>query len=392
MRLVEVAAGAASLAVWIYLVAGRGGFWRAARERPPTPDSETAASLLSAAPVRIAAVVPARNEAGVIAPCMSSLLQQAGASVHVFLVDDASDDGTAGIALAAARELRAEARLTVIPGRALPPGWTGKMWAVAQGIEQAATLDPAYFLLTDADVVHAPDDVAALAAIAESRGCDLASFMVKLRCASLAEKLLIPPFVFFFFKLYPRAWISDPRRPVAGAAGGCMLVRPSALARAGGIAAIRSAIIDDCALARVIKRTGGRLWLGLTDSAHSLRACDSFAQVGRMISRTAFSELEHSPWLLAVAVLGLLVTYVAPLALLFSRNMPAMVLGAVAWTLMTLAYLPMVRFYRLNAAWALTLPLAAVFYMGATLHSAFRYWRGRGGEWKGRVQDPARSL
>ena len=263
------------------------------------------------------------------------------------------------------------------------------MWAVEQGIERAAALAPDYFLLTDADVVHAPDNLAALVAIAEARGSDLASFMVELRCAALPEKLLVPPFVFFFFKLYPPRWISDPRRGTAGAAGGCMLLRPAALARAGGISAIRGAIIDDCALAAAVKRSGGRLWLGLTRSARSLRAYSSFAHVGRMISRTAFNQLAHSPWRLAGAVVGLALTYLAPPALLFSREMPAMALGAAAWAMMTLAYLPMARFYGLNPLWALSLPLAAAFYMGATLHSAFCYWLGRGGEWKGRVQDPA---
>jgi hopene-associated glycosyltransferase HpnB len=391
MHLVAIAAGAASVLVWFYLLAARGGFWRAAPRTPARAAAEAASGLASRLPSRrIAAVIPARNEAGVVARCIASLLQQDGGhALHIFLVDDNSDDGTARAARDAAARLSAEAFLTVIPGRPLPPGWTGKMWAVEQGIERAGALAPDYFLLTDADVVHAPENLAALVAIAEARGCDLASFMVELRCATLPQKLLVPPFVFFFFKLYPPRWISDPRRGTAGAAGGCMLLRPAALARAGGIGAIRGAIIDDCALAAAVKRSGGRLWLGLTRSARSLRDYPSFAQIGRMISRTAFNQLAHSPWRLAAAVVGLALTYLAPPALLLSRDLPAMAMGAAAWAMMTLAYLLMTRFYGLNPLWALSLPLAAAFYMGATLHSAFRYWLGRGGEWKGRVQDPA---
>lgn len=211
--------------------------------------------------------------------------------------------------------------------------------------------------------------------------------MVKLHCRSVAEKLLIPAFVFFFFMLYPPAWIPDSRRATAGAAGGCLLIRPEALARAGGIAAIRGEIIDDCALARAVKGSGGKIWLGITDNSVSIRPYDTFAEIGSMVSRTAFNQLHHSALLLLGAVVGLAVTYLLPPSLLFSRHAVPVVLGAAAWAGMTFAYLPMIRFYRLNPLWAFTLPLAALFYLGATIHSAIKFWLGHGGEWKGRAQD-----
>ena len=253
-----------------------------------------------------------------------------------------------------------------------------------QGIEKALALKPQFLLLTDGDIQHSPGNVATLVALAERDGYDLVSFMVKLHCRSMAEKLLIPAFVFFFFMLYPPAWIRDPRRKTAGAAGGCILIRPEALARGGGIAAIRSEIIDDCALAAAVKRSGGKVWLGVTPDTCSLRAYGSFAEIERMIARTAFNQLRHSAWLLAGAVAGLALIYLLPLAMLFTKSWA---LGVVAYLLMSVAYLPIVRFYGLNMLWALTLPFAAGFFLWATLHSAAKYWSGRGGEWKGRTQD-----
>jgi hopene-associated glycosyltransferase HpnB len=211
--------------------------------------------------------------------------------------------------------------------------------------------------------------------------------MAKLHCESLSERFLIPAFVFFFFKLYPPLWVADPQRRTAGAAGGCILLRPEVLDRFGGLAAIRNEIIDDCALARQVKRSGGRLWLGLTNSARSIRPYKSLGEVGRMISRTAFNQLNHSATLLSMSLLGLTITYLLPLLLLFTHSWPARVLGGMAWLAMMLSYLPMVRFYTLNPLWTMALPLIALYYMGATLHSAFQFWTGRGGEWKGRAQD-----
>ncbi|HTY51519.1 MAG TPA: glycosyltransferase, partial [Steroidobacteraceae bacterium] len=239
---------------------------------------------------------------------------------------------------------------------------------------------------TDADIHHDAGNLAALVDRAEADGCDLTSCMVKLQVASRAERWLIPAFVFFFFKLYPPRWIASPAARTAGAAGGCMLVRPAALERAGGLAAIRGEIIDDCSLARIIKRAGGREWLGLTTTARSLRPYGGVRELGLMISRTAFNQLRHSWLLLAGTLAGLALTYLLPPLALLAGGAAAAA-GALAWALMTLCYLPMVRFYGLNPAWSLTLPAAAAFYAGATVHSAVQYARGRGGRWKGRAQD-----
>lgn len=372
-------AAAVAFFVWTYLLLGRGRFWRLG--------TITVRSGAAVPPRRVAIIIPARNEAAVIARSISSLLEAANNSLQVFLVDDASSDCTAQLALQAAAALGKSGSLTVIEAKPLPPGWSGKLWAVSQGVDAARAFAPDFLLLSDADIVHSPATLPALVAIAEG-GYDLVSFMVKLHCRSLPEKLLIPAFVFFFFMLYPPAWISDPRRSAAGAAGGCLLIRPEALARAGGIEAIRGQIIDDCSLARAVKLSGGRVWLGLSETSASVRPYGSFAEIGRMISRTAFNQLHHSTLLLLAALAGLTLTYLVPPALLFSRHAVPVALGAAAWAGMTLAYLPMVRFYRLNPLWALTLPLAALLYMGATFDSAFKFWLGRGGQWKGRAQDP----
>jgi hopene-associated glycosyltransferase HpnB len=391
-------AGGLAVALWIYLLLGRGMFWRTAA----APAGSAALDPLEARS-GVTAIIPARNEAEVIARSVTSLLTVAslqgeagapaltglGHGLRVIVVDDGSSDGTAAVACAAAEKAGATWALQVIYGQPLPPGWSGKLWAVRQGVEAARAAAPPWLLLTDADVAHAAGDLQALVNIAEQGGYDLASLMVRLRCQSVAERLLIPAFVFFFFKLYPPAWIADARRATAGAAGGCMLIRPAALERIGGIQTIRAAVIDDCALAGAVKRSGGRVWLGAAARSASLRAYDSFRSIGAMVSRTAFSQLQHSPLRLAAALVGLAFAYLLPLALVATRRPLPVALGVLAWAPMAAAYFPTVRYYRLNAAWALTLPAAACFYAGATAHSACQYWRGRGGQWKGRVQDPA---
>ncbi|MGE5724816.1 MAG: glycosyltransferase [Acidobacteriota bacterium] len=379
MVILAIAAAVPAL-IWGYLLLGRGRFWRIG-------DLIVRPAGGSAAARRVAVIIPARNEAAGIARSIASLLESADGSLHIFLVDDSSADGTALLATQAAVSVGKVASLTVLQGHPLPPGWSGKLWAVSQGIAAARDFAPDFLLLSDADIVHSPATIPSLLDIAESGGYDLVSFMVKLHCRGWAEKMLIPAFVFFFFKLYPPAWISSSRRATAGAAGGCLLIRPQALARAGGMEAIRGEIIDDCALARAVKRSGGKLWLGLTDASASIRPYGSFAEIGRMISRTAFNQLHHSTLLLLGAVVGMAVTYLLPPALLLSRHLAPIALGALAWAFMCAAYLPLVRFYRVNPLWTFTLPLAALFYTGATLHSAVKFWLGRGGQWKGRAQD-----
>ncbi|MGE5205404.1 MAG: glycosyltransferase, partial [Chlamydiota bacterium] len=239
-------AGVVAAVIWAYLLLGRGRFWRIERiiVRSGAPRPER----------RVAVIIPARDEAAVIAQSIGSLLEQAGESLHIFLIDDASSDGTVQIARQTATSLGKLDSLTIVEGQTLPPGWTGKLWAVNQGVKAARSFAPDSLLLSDADIVHSPATIPALLAIAESDGYDLVSCLVKLHCRGLAEKLLIPAFGFFFFQLYPPAWVADSRRSTAGAAGGCLLIRPEALARAGGIQAIRGEIIDDCALARAVKR------------------------------------------------------------------------------------------------------------------------------------------
>lgn len=378
---------AVALAAWIYLVVFHGRFWRVARAPSPAKREAPVPPTTSSAP-RVAVVIPARNEADVVAAAIASLLSQDHSGPrHIFLVDDASADGTADAARRAAASLNRSDSLTVISGAPLPPGWTGKMWAVAQGVARARDFQPDFLLLTDADVAHAPSALSSLIARAESGPHDLVSYMVRLHCASAAEKLLVPAFVYFFFLLYPPRRVGDRRSRVAGAAGGCMLVLPKALDRAGGIEAIRAEIIDDCALAAAVKRSGGSLWLGLAPASASLRPHGSFGAIKHMIARTAFNQLRHSALLLLGCIAGLLVTFVAPVALLFSGHTLSVSLAAGACAMMVISYVPMVRFYRLNVLWALTLPAAAVFYLAATTHSAINYWRGRGGQWKGRAQD-----
>jgi hopene-associated glycosyltransferase HpnB len=307
--------------------------------------------------------------------------------LHVVVVDDHSRDGTAGVARNAAAAAGAPDRFTIISGQTLPAGWTGKLWAVAQGVAAARAFRPDYLLLTDADIIHEPSCVATLVTRAQRDQLDLTSYMVRLHVGNLAERALIPAFVFFFFMLYPPSWIAQRRNRMAGAAGGCMLVRPQALDSIGGIKSIRGCIIDDCALAAAIKHQGGAIWLGATNQARSLRVYAGWGEIRSMISRTAFTQLRHSPLLLAATLISLVLTYVAPPALTLFAGWPAALPAAFAWALMTLLYWPTVRFYRLPAYWAVTLPAVALFYAAATLDSAVRYWSGAGGQWKGRVQD-----
>jgi hopene-associated glycosyltransferase HpnB len=374
--MITLAIAALCCLIWLYLIGARGKFWRIAPAAAPT--------LRFASAPRVAVIVPARNEADLIGQTIQSLLaQDYPGPLHIFVVDDQSSDQTAVVARDAAA--KHGERLTIIASVPLPAGWTGKMWALAQGVQQASAFAPDYFLFTDADVVHAPQSISSMVALAEAGNHDLVSMMVTLRCESFPERALIPAFVFFFFMLYPPAWVNSKKHKTAAAAGGDILVRPAALARIGGIAAIRHELIDDCALAREIKRTGS-VWLGLTKNARSIRPYVSFGVIGRMISRNAFYQLNHSAWLLIGTILGLAVTYAAPPVLLFFGGWAAL-FGASAWLLMTFSFMPIERFYSLSPLWALALPLVAMFYAGATVHSAIQYWLGHGGEWKDRVQD-----
>jgi hopene-associated glycosyltransferase HpnB len=375
------ALAALPLLIWLYLLFARGAFWRASLPKS-SPES------IPDRAVTVIAVIPARDEATVIGVTVRALLQQQlGGVLRIVVVDDGSVDGTADAAREAAASVDANDRLLILTGSPLPDGWTGKLWAMNQGVLAAAEMNPDYLLLTDADIHHDPGNVAALVAASRQHDCDLVSSMVELSVSTVAEKCLIPAFVFFFFLLYPPSAVASARSRTAAAAGGCMLIRPRALARIGGIQSIRRELIDDCALARAVKASGGAIRLGLTRTARSTRRYGSFSEVGRMISRSAFYQLHHSWGLLALTMIGLGVSYLLPPLLLITGDPINRALGAAAWIAMTIGYAPMVRFYRLSPWWSLCLPLIALFYALATLHSALQYLLRRGGLWKGRVQD-----
>ena len=372
--------GVLPLAIWLHMVFGRGMFWRG-RDRDDLDEAPPPARWPS-----VTAVVPARDEADVIARSIGGLLaQDYPGTFRVVLVDDQSSDGTAEAAQAAAKALGAEDRLTVMSGQPLPGGWTGKLWAVSQGVERAGAETPDYLLLTDADIGHTPDNLRHLAARAEAGGHAMVSLMAKLSCANPAERFLIPAFVYFFQMLYPFAQVSRPSSKVAAAAGGCMLVRRDALAAAGGIAAIRHEIIDDCALGRRMKAQGP-IWLGLTERAVSLRPYNSVGEIGRMVSRSAYAQLGYSALVLTGVIAGMVLTYLAPPAATIFGTGWLRAAGAVAWTLMAISFLPIARFYRVSPAWGVGLPAIGAAYTWFTLQSAIQVWRGRGGLWKGRIQ------
>jgi len=373
-----------TLAVWLYLLFGRGWFWLAPLQGSRRRQAGEGANQPFPS---VVAIVPARNEAAAVGTAIASLLaQDYPGAFRIVLVDDHSSDGTAEAARAAAGG-QGE-RLQIVSARPLPQGWTGKLWALSEGVRQIAE-PPELYLFTDADIAHHPTNLAELVARLQDEDRDLVSLMVKLRCESFAERFLVPPFVFFFALLYPFAWSNDKRRGTAAAAGGCILIRRAAYERIGGYEALKGELIDDCALARAVKR-GGSIWLGLTQGTVSLRPYPHIADIWNMVARTAYTQLNYSPLLLAGTVLGMGVTYLLPPLLVLAGGGAAWI-GALCWAAMALAYVPMLRFYGVSLFWAPLLPAAALIYLAATVDSAWRHWRGRGGEWKGRVQWQSRS-
>ncbi|WP_217433732.1 glycosyltransferase [Caulobacter sp. S45] len=367
------------LLIWLYLLLGRGMFWLA-RERDDRQEPAEPSRWPS-----VVAVMPARDEADVIARSIGSLLaQDYPGEFRVVLVDDQSGDDTGKIA----RALPGAERLEVLAGSPLPRGWVGKMWAVHQGVAHASRSAPDYVLLTDADIGHQTVNLRKLVARAEAGRLVLVSLMVRLHCKTRAERLLIPAFVFFFDMLFPFGWVNNPKRKLAAGAGGCMLVRRQALEAAGGVGEIKDAIIDDCALAGRLKAQGP-VWLGLTLRAESLRPYAGFAEVAQMVSRSAYAQLGYSPWLLAGTVLGMALTYLAPAMLALSLHGLAAAVGAMTWLLMAISFQPMLRLYRLSPLWGLALPLIGLLYTAFTLQSAVQVWSGKGGMWKGRAQAEA---
>jgi hopene-associated glycosyltransferase HpnB len=369
---------AAALAAWAWLLVGRSGFWRAGELLA----ADDGAAVGPWPPVT--AVMPARNEAEVIGAALRALAaQDYPGRLAVIVVDDGSTDDTAALA-------GAERPSEIVAGSPPPRGWTGKLWALDQGVARAAP-ETRYLWLTDADIVHPPDTLRRLVAKAETDRLDLVSLMVRLRCETAWEKLLIPAFVFFFRKLYPFPRVNDAASPTAAAAGGCMLLSRQALARIGGLAAIRGELIDDCALAREVKR-GGRIWLGLADGSCSIRPYDRLADIWAMVARTAFHQLGYSTFLLAATVIGMLLLYAAPplavLAWPAHGGDAALALGALAWLAMAVCYRPTSALYGRKWWEAALLPLAAALYAAMTVDSVCRHWRGQGGMWKARAFAP----
>ncbi|OYV74314.1 MAG: glycosyl transferase family 2, partial [Acidithiobacillus ferrivorans] len=357
-----------------------GAFWRADQRLP------LRANGAQRTWPEVTAVVPARNEAEGIGDCVSALLRQDYPGVlHVIVVDDQSSDGTAARAREAACRVDAASRLEVLRGAPLPENWAGKVWAMAQGVNAAGLVPLLWF--TDGDIVHGPDVLQRLVIQAEDQNRSLVSLMVMLSCRSFWERLLIPPFIFFFQMLYPFPWVNNPRRALAGAAGGCMLLRRESLEKAGGFAAMREALIDDCTLAALVKPHGA-IWLGLGTESYSLRDYQRLGEIWRMVARSAYVQLQFSPWRLLGATLGMIFLYVWPVGVLlfglWTGNIWLVLPALLACLLMLMAYLPSLRLYALNPLWMFSLPLAALLYTLMTLDSARRHYGGRGGAWKGR--------
>jgi hopene-associated glycosyltransferase HpnB len=377
--------GDLAFAVWAYLLLARGFFWlmleRDDQRLPPAPHAWPA----------VVAVVPARNEADVIGRSVGSLLaQDYPGPFQLVLVDDNSDDGTSEVAAAAAEAIGARSNMSLLTGQPLARGWTGKLWAVAQGVETASASSPTYLWITDADIAHDPGTLRRLVSRAESGGLALVSLMARLQTGTCPERLMIPAFVFFFDMLFPFRWVNDARRKTAAAAGGCMLVRREALEAAGGIASIRGEIIDDCALGARLKAQGP-IWLGLTRTSVSLRPYGSLGDIGRMVSRSAYAQLGYSPLQLAGTIAGMCLVYLAAPALAAFGPGASRWVGVAVWALMVAGYRPMLRYYRLSPLWGLALPLIGALYTAFTVQSAIDVWRGKGGMWKGRSQALAAS-
>ncbi len=376
------------LTAWAYLVFARGGFWMC-----NVRDDAPIAAPQDGWPA-VTAIVPARDEAEVIARSVRSLLRQDyPGRLSLIVVDDSSSDGTAEIARDAASTFEHGRSMTVITGSPPPAGWTGKLWALAQGVRMASRQDaaPAYLLLTDADIAHAPDTLSWLVAHAARGGYVLTSLMARLRCRSFAERFHVPAFIYFFQMLFPFAWVCGPHARHAAAAGGCMLVRADALQKAGGIESIRGALIDDCALATRLKAQGP-IWLGLTRRVHSLRAYRTFADVCGMVARSAYAQLGYSPLALIATTVAMILVFILPVPFALLARGFSQAAGGAAWLAMAITFQPVLRYYRLSPLWGLALPAIASLYVLYTLLSAYQHMRGRGGHWKGRVHLRAQGL
>ena len=383
-----------ALLAWGWLTLFRGRFW-ATDQRLEVPQAKEGGSWPG-----VVAVIPARNESEVIGQTIPTVLgQRYPGALSVYLVDDRSSDGTAVVAREAAHRAANDCPFQVVTAKERPDGWTGKVWALQQGVEAAKTVDHEYFWFTDADIAHSPDVLVSLVARAEEEGLDMVSVMAKLHVSTFWDRLLIPAFVFFFGKLYPFPWVNDHKKNTAAAAGGCVLVRKERLVEGGGLESMRDAIIDDCTLARLVRgpEGRGRLWLGMSQEVQSVRPYDGLKGIWDMVARTAYVQLSRSPVLLAGTILGMAWLYLGPpaamgagigLAAVGEWDTPTCVLllsGAGGWGLMSAIYTPMLKWYGLNRWWGPLLPISGLLYTLMTVDSGRRYWMKRGGGWKGRT-------
>ncbi|MEL6468796.1 MAG: glycosyltransferase [Cyanobacteria bacterium J06623_4] len=380
-----------SVVIWLYLLFFWGQFWRA-DQRLDTPLSLDADIDIERWPA-VAVVIPARNEAELIGKAVRSHLNQTyPGDLSIVLIDDQSTDQTSVIAAQVAQDLGKSEALTILPGSPLPPGWTGKLWAMEQGYRFLQQHSPDYILFTDADIEHTPQNTQQLITKAETEGLDLVSLMVQLRCQSFWEKQLIPAFVFFFQMLYPFPWVNNPNRKTAAAAGGCTFIRFSALNNIQGLQPIRHALIDDCALGTAIKANGS-IWLGLSTTTRSLRKYPTLQNIWAMVTRSAYTQLNYSPWLLVGTVFGMALVYLLPpisvLLGLYLGAWPVTTMGLTGWLLMAISYRPTLQLYSGTFLQALGLPAVALLYTAMTLDSARQHWAGKGGTWKGRVYTEA---
>ena len=396
LLVISVGVSSLSLLAWLYLLLARGFFWRT------DVCLDAGEAGLSKPWPSVGVVVPARNEADVLPETLPTLLgQEYSGEFRVYLVNDQSNDGTAEIASNLAEQKGSYDReLTLIEGSPLPPDWAGKVWAMEQGVRAASLQSPDYLWLTDADIAHSPGVLASLIVKAESDDASLVSVAAQLHCQGFWERLLVPAFIYFFAKLFPFRWVNDRNNPTAAAAGGCMLVRRESLEAAGGLPSIANAIIDDCALARLIKgsRPGGStIWLGLSHDIQSVRPYAGLGPFWGMVARTAYTQLRYSPVLLLGTAVGMLLVYLVPLAALiggrvalwvtgeYNLSLVLLALGLATLSLMFTSYLPMLQWYRTSKSFALLLPLAGLLYTMMTIDSARRHWQGKGGAWKGRT-------
>jgi len=398
MPYLYVITGCLSLLVWIYFCLDRGKFWKTDQQLPhaalTNPQQKTWPS--------VSVIIPARNEAQMLPQTLPSILGQVyGGPLHVFLIDDNSNDDTSAVTMSIAEKLGCKEKLTVIDAGSPIPGWTGKLWALAQGVAASGSTTCQFLLFTDADIAYEPDDLQRLVSKAQEAQLDMVSLMARLQAKTFWERLLIPAFVYFFAMIYPFRWVNDPQNKLAAAAGGCILIRKASLDKVGGLSSVAPELIDDCAIAKLIKNRRqpgcGKIWLGLTHSVKSLRPYTTLADIWKMVRRTAFVQLNYSLLFLLGTVLAMLLIFVSPAFSAIwgiwqiTRQPDALLWWIItlngwgSWVLMSRTYAPMLQWYGISLLYAPFLPLIACLYTLMTLDSAQRFWRGKGGGWKGRT-------